>query len=92
MLEDAKAVVDVMLGAIALTAQSRTLEEYVEDMQERGQGEERIAQAATVGDPGLMEPCGETGTEVRAALAALAAADPEPLAAPDGALATHPAE
>ena len=37
-----KACVDVMLGAIALTSGARTLEDYVKDMKERGQDEERI--------------------------------------------------
>lgn len=31
-----KACVDVMLGAIALTSQKRTLEEYIKDMKTRG--------------------------------------------------------
>lgn len=37
-----KAVVDVMLGAIALTSGSRTLATYVDDMKTRGQDEARI--------------------------------------------------
>lgn len=37
-----KACIDVMLGAIALVSGSRTLEEYCEDMKDRGQTEERV--------------------------------------------------
>lgn len=40
-IQNAKACVDVILGAIALTA-GRTLEQYVEDMKEKLQGEDRI--------------------------------------------------
>merc|ERR1712072_999435 len=40
-LTTAKACVDCMLGAIALTSGARTLEEYVEDLKERGQDEAR---------------------------------------------------
>jgi hypothetical protein len=36
-----KAVVDCMLGAIAIVTGERTLEEYIEDLEERGQTEER---------------------------------------------------
>lgn len=42
-LKHPKSVVDVMLGAIALRSGSRTMEEYVEDLQLRGQTEDRIA-------------------------------------------------
>lgn len=37
-----KACIDVMLGAIALVSGSRNLEEYCEDMKDRGQTEERV--------------------------------------------------
>lgn len=37
-----KAVIDVILGAIAITSGSRNLQTYVEDMKERGQDKERI--------------------------------------------------
>ena len=37
-----KAVIDVILGVIALTSGARTLEGYVKDMEERGQEKERI--------------------------------------------------
>ena len=37
-----KACIDVMLGTIALTSGTRTLQGYIEDMRDRGQSEERI--------------------------------------------------
>lgn len=37
-----KACVDVMLGAIALTSSCRTMDEYIQDMKDRGQTPERI--------------------------------------------------
>eukprot|EP01065_Artemidia_motanka_P013024 TRINITY_DN17183_c0_g1_i2.p1 TRINITY_DN17183_c0_g1~~TRINITY_DN17183_c0_g1_i2.p1 ORF type:complete len:424 (+),score=118.30 TRINITY_DN17183_c0_g1_i2:96-1274(+) len=39
---EAKAVVDVMLGAIALVSGTRTLEEYAVDLRDKGQGEHRV--------------------------------------------------
>ena len=39
-----KACIDVMLGAIALTSGTRTLEEYIKDMKTREQTEERISE------------------------------------------------
>lgn len=44
MINNAKACVDVMLGAIALTSGHRNLEEYIVDMQKRGQTKERISE------------------------------------------------
>ena len=41
-METAKACVDVILGAIALTSGARTLEGYLKDMENRGQEPERI--------------------------------------------------
>jgi len=41
-----KACIDVMLGAIALTSGSRTLDEYVKDMQIREQTKERIKEVS----------------------------------------------
>lgn len=41
-MDDPKAVVDVMLGAIALAYKSRTMDKYFSDMQERGQTPDRI--------------------------------------------------
>jgi len=41
-LPDAKAVVDIVLGAIAITSGSRNWESYLHDLQERGQSNERI--------------------------------------------------
>jgi hypothetical protein len=41
-IENPKACVDVILGAIALTSGSRNLEGYIEDMSNRGQTKERI--------------------------------------------------
>lgn len=41
-VSNAKACVDVILGAIALTSGTRNLEQYLEDMKNRGQEEERI--------------------------------------------------
>jgi hypothetical protein len=43
-ITEAKACVDVMLGAIAITSGQRTLEEYISDMKNRGQSKERIAE------------------------------------------------
>lgn len=36
----------MILGAIALTSGARTLPQYVEDMKERGQSEERIKEVS----------------------------------------------
>lgn len=41
MLDDPKAVIDVMLGAIALTSKTRDMDSYLADMSERGQTAER---------------------------------------------------
>eukprot|EP01065_Artemidia_motanka_P051993 TRINITY_DN9283_c0_g2_i1.p2 TRINITY_DN9283_c0_g2~~TRINITY_DN9283_c0_g2_i1.p2 ORF type:complete len:160 (+),score=58.59 TRINITY_DN9283_c0_g2_i1:685-1164(+) len=41
-LKTAKAVVDIMLGAISISSGARSWAEYIEDMKERGQTEERI--------------------------------------------------
>jgi hypothetical protein len=41
-----KAIVDVMLGAIALTSGKRDLDGYIEDMKTRGQSPERIKEVA----------------------------------------------
>eukprot|EP01062_Namystynia_karyoxenos_P055905 TRINITY_DN46914_c0_g1_i1.p1 TRINITY_DN46914_c0_g1~~TRINITY_DN46914_c0_g1_i1.p1 ORF type:complete len:369 (+),score=140.73 TRINITY_DN46914_c0_g1_i1:92-1198(+) len=43
-LKTAKAVVDIMLGVLATHTGARTWEEYIGDMRERGQTEERIAE------------------------------------------------
>lgn len=45
-LSEPKAVVDTMLGAIALVAGTRTMESYLADMTDRGQTEERKTQVA----------------------------------------------
>ena len=37
-----KACIDVILGVLALTSGTRTLQQYIEDMRDRGQTEERI--------------------------------------------------
>ena len=37
-----KACIDVILGVIALTSKVRTMEQYIEDMRDRGQTEDRI--------------------------------------------------
>ena len=42
-LHDPKACVDLMLGAVAIVSGVRTLDEYVDDLVERGQTEERQA-------------------------------------------------
>ena len=36
-MKTAKACIDVMLGAIAITSGARNLETYIEDMKQRGQ-------------------------------------------------------
>lgn len=41
-LKTPKAVIDVILGVIALTSGSRTMDEYIKDMKARGQSFERI--------------------------------------------------
>jgi hypothetical protein len=38
----AKAVIDVMLGCIAIVSKKRTLKEYIKDMKNRGQDDSRI--------------------------------------------------
>lgn len=53
VLEDPKAVVDVMLGAIALSSGSRDLAGYLVDMKARGQDDKRLAEvSATLGSVG----------------------------------------
>jgi len=42
-----KAVIDVILGAIAITSGSRNLQTYVADMVERGQTKERIDEVSS---------------------------------------------
>jgi hypothetical protein len=44
VLDDSKAIVDAMLGAIALASGRRDLPAYLRDMQERGQTAERVEQ------------------------------------------------
>ena len=41
-ISNPKAVIDVVLGAIAITSGARSLEGYIQDMQNRGQTKERI--------------------------------------------------
>lgn len=47
VLDDSKAIVDAMLGAIALVSGRRDLASYLRDMKERGQTDERLAQIQT---------------------------------------------
>lgn len=42
MIDDAKAAVDIILGVLCLTNETRTLPAYLEDMKARGQTEKRI--------------------------------------------------
>lgn len=42
VMEDSKAIVDVMLGAIAILSESRNLDDYLVDMKDREQTKERI--------------------------------------------------
>lgn len=42
VMEDSKAIVDVMLGAIAILSESRNLDDYLVDMQDRDQTDDRI--------------------------------------------------
>ena len=42
VMEDSKAIVDVMLGAIAILSESRILDDYLVDMKDREQTKERI--------------------------------------------------
>lgn len=46
IMETPKACIDVMLGAIALTSKKRTLEQYIEDMRDRGQTEGRVEEVS----------------------------------------------
>jgi len=41
-LPEAKAIVDILLGVISITAGSRTWATYLDDLKERGQTEQRI--------------------------------------------------
>ncbi len=41
-MKTAKACIDVMLGAIAITSGTRTLDTYIDDMKQRGQEADRI--------------------------------------------------
>jgi len=50
-LEDPKAVVDLILGAIALCSRARSLVDYLRDMQDRGQEEKRIGDIQTALNP-----------------------------------------
>ncbi len=44
LIQDPKAIVDVMLGTLAVAGGSRKLEQYLQDMEERGQSAKRVAQ------------------------------------------------
>lgn len=44
MIDDPKAAVDIMLGVLAITSGAKKLDEYLEDMKEREQTDERINQ------------------------------------------------
>lgn len=57
VLDDPKSVVDIMLGAVALTSETRTLEQYLADMEERGQTTERVSQVKSA-LAGLAEEIG----------------------------------
>ena len=48
ILRDPKAIVDVMLGLIAMRHDSRSMEEYIQDMKDRGQDDARIKTVTTV--------------------------------------------
>jgi hypothetical protein len=43
VFSEPKAVIDVVLGLISVTSGSRTLDEYLKDMEQRGQSKERIS-------------------------------------------------
>jgi len=49
--KNAKAVVDTVLGAIAITAGKRDLQGYIGDMRNRGQDEDRIAEVTAALKP-----------------------------------------
>ena len=42
-----KACIDVILGAIALVSKTRTMDAYINDMKERGQDDQRIAEVSS---------------------------------------------
>eukprot|EP01124_Arcella_intermedia_P003754 TRINITY_DN1208_c0_g1_i1.p1 TRINITY_DN1208_c0_g1~~TRINITY_DN1208_c0_g1_i1.p1 ORF type:complete len:453 (-),score=83.34 TRINITY_DN1208_c0_g1_i1:39-1226(-) len=48
ILEDPKAIVDTILGVLSVFSGSRTIEQYVADLQERGQSETRISQVKKI--------------------------------------------
>ena len=50
-IQNPKAVIDVILGAIALTTGKRTLEGYINDMKERGQDDSRIEEVVKALSP-----------------------------------------
>eukprot|EP01062_Namystynia_karyoxenos_P023138 TRINITY_DN188_c2_g1_i1.p1 TRINITY_DN188_c2_g1~~TRINITY_DN188_c2_g1_i1.p1 ORF type:complete len:422 (+),score=162.43 TRINITY_DN188_c2_g1_i1:80-1267(+) len=66
---EAKAVVDVMLGAIAIVGGTRTLEEYARDLREKGQDEQRCASVTEALRPLADCPFPPSPTAARAARA-----------------------
>jgi len=50
-IEAPKACIDVVLGAIALTSKKRSMDEYIKDMVERGQTDDRVKEVKTALSP-----------------------------------------
>jgi len=44
ILDDPKAIVDILLGVLSITSGTRTLDQYIDDMKERGQNDTRLDQ------------------------------------------------
>merc|ERR1712072_112811 len=94
-LTTAKACVDCILGAIALTSGARTLQEYVEDLKERGQDEARrneigaalapYWESIRLTQPAMVSPSGPSAPLAAAASAPIAAATAMPEAAVEAA-------
>jgi len=55
ILEDPKSIVDTILGVLAIFSGSRKLEDYIKDMEERGQDETRIHQVKTILENALLK-------------------------------------
>jgi len=60
-IEDAKGIVDIMLGIMALVCHTRNLDQYITDMEERGQSIDRQAEIRRLLQPladELVQPAG----------------------------------
>jgi len=55
IMDDPKAIVDVILGVLSILSKSRDLNAYVADMQDRGQSETRINQVKSILASAMLE-------------------------------------